>query len=58
MISRRIRSHSENSEKPTFAEVLSEPPADAGGESYICRFPDTEDSDVGKGLVARWAAAD
>ena len=52
VISRRSRSHSDTPEKPTFAEELLDPPPDADGEPYICRFPDTEDSNVGKGLVA------
>ena len=48
VITRRSGSHSDHPEKPTFAEVLSESPDDADGEPYICRFPDTEDSDVGE----------
>ena len=48
LTSRRERLHSENPEKPTFTEVLSEPPRDAEGEPYMCRFPDTENCEVGK----------
>ena len=54
----RIRLHSDKIKDPTSASVRSELPANAEGEPYICRFPDTEDSDVGKGLVAYWTAAD
>ena len=48
LISRRDRLHTEDFEKHTFAEAYSEPPRDAEGEPYIGRFPDTENSEVGK----------
>ena len=50
-MSRRKRLPSESSEQTTFAEVHSEPPLDAESDPYICRFHDTEDSDLGKAYL-------
>lgn len=44
--SRRKYLHSDTSELSTFAEVLSEPWPTEAGDPYICRFADTEDSDL------------
>ena len=46
--SRRKYLHSDTSEQSTFAEVLLEPWPTEAGDPYICRFADTEDSDLGK----------
>ena len=51
MFSRRKRLHLGSSKPTTFAEVLSEPPLDAEGGPYICRFQDPEDSDLGSSLT-------
>ena len=40
--------HSDSSEQSTFPETLSEPWPTGASDPYICRFTDTEDSDIGK----------
>ena len=40
--------HSDRPKQSTFAEVSSEPWPTGASDPYICRYIDTEDSDIGK----------